>query len=278
VGLAVFVVAGGSLVATLLPPARRAEGLGWYGVVAGVPAVTALPVGVWLAQRIGFPPVFIAAAVVSLAAVVTVPGLPGRSRSEHPPIGVWTGLRSPGQRRPALLFLVTAMGAGVVVTFVPLVMRESARLGALALLIHAAATTAARWWSGRYAGRRDQGALLVAGVVIAAAGMLLLVQAAHGAAALGGALLLGTGFGVAQNASLSLMFARVSSSGYDMVSALYNLAYDAGMGVGAFGFGVLAAGTDYVGAFGVTAALMALSLVPVWRNRAWLAAEPGAWR
>jgi hypothetical protein len=35
-----------------------------------------------------------------------------------------------------------------------------------------------------------------------------------------GAVLLGAGFGVAQNASLTLMFDRVAAAGYDMVSAL----------------------------------------------------------
>lgn len=274
VGLAVFVVAGGSLVATLLPAARRAEGLGWYGVVVGIPAVAALPLGVWLAERVGFPPVFITAAAITLVALLTVPGLPGRSRPDHPPIGVWTGLASPGQRRPALLFLVTAMGAGVVVTFLPLVVRGPARLGALALLMHAGATTAARWWAGRYGGRRDQGSLLLAGVAVAGIGMLVLVLASHGTAALGGAMLLGIGFGVAQNASLSLMFAQVSASGYDMVSAVWNLAYDAGMGVGAFGFGLLAAGSGYVAAFAITAAVMALSLAPALRDRRWLARAP----
>jgi predicted MFS family arabinose efflux permease len=106
--------------------------------------------------------------------------------------------------------------------------------------------------------------------------MLMLAFAALDPAALAGALLLGAGFGVAQNASLALMFARVSSSGYDMVSVIYNLAYDAGMGVGAFGFGVVAAGTGYLAAFAATAAIMVLALVPAWRDRRWLAAAPAA--
>jgi predicted MFS family arabinose efflux permease len=278
VGLAVFVVAGGSMVAWLVPAERRAEGLGWYGVVAGVPAVTALPLGVWLAERWGFPPVFMIAAAVSLAALVTVPGLPARTSPEQEPVGVWAGLGSAGQRRPALLFLVTAMGAGVVVTFLPLVVAGSARLGAMALLTHAAATTTARWWAGRYGGQRDQRSLLVGSVAVAATGMLTLVLASHGVAVLSGALLLGLGFGVAQNASLSLMFTRVSPSGYDMVSAVYNLAYDAGMGVGAFGFGVVAGRSGYVGAFAITAGVMALSLVPTWRDRRWLAGDLGPQR
>jgi hypothetical protein len=44
--------------------------------------------------------------------------------------------------------------------------------------------------------------------------------------------LFGTGFGVAQNVTLALMFERVSSSGYGAVSTLWNLAYDAGIGLG----------------------------------------------
>ncbi len=50
-GFAVMVVAGGSLTASLIPPERRGEGLALVGVVAGVPALAALPAGVWLAGR-----------------------------------------------------------------------------------------------------------------------------------------------------------------------------------------------------------------------------------
>jgi MFS family permease len=42
-------VVTGALTAKLLPPGRRGEGLGLLGVVSGVPAVVALPAGVWLA-------------------------------------------------------------------------------------------------------------------------------------------------------------------------------------------------------------------------------------
>ncbi|WP_347648069.1 hypothetical protein [Nonomuraea sp. B10E15] len=59
-----------------------------------------------------------------------------------------------------------------------------------------------------------------------------------------GAALFGAGFGAAQNVTLVLMFARSSPSASGRVSALWNLAYDGGMGVGAVGFG-LVAGTDH---------------------------------
>ncbi|MEU3371111.1 hypothetical protein ABZ734_11625 [Streptomyces sp. NPDC006660] len=65
--------------------------------------------------------------------------------------------------------------------------------------------------------------------------------------------LFGIGFGVAQNARLTLMYARVSAAGQGTVSAMGNFAYDAGMGVGAVAFGRLAAGTGYSWAFALIA-------------------------
>src|SRR6201992_2566333 len=59
-------VATGALTATLLPADRRGEGLGLLGLVSGVPAVIALPAGVWLG---GHPP------LTAVAALATVGGL-----------------------------------------------------------------------------------------------------------------------------------------------------------------------------------------------------------
>lgn len=279
VGLAILVVAGSALVATLVPPARRSEGLGLLGVVVGVPAVFALPLGVWLTERVGYSPVFVAGAAAALAPLIALPALPGRQPGGAPPVGMLAGLRSPGQVRPALIFLLTAMGAGIVVTFLPLVTAAAGVDGsraAAALFANAVAATAARWWAGRSGDRYGQARLLVAGVVACALGMLALAIGSMPTVTIAGAILLGLGFGAAQNASLSLMFERVSPTGYDMVSAVWNLAYDAGMGLGAAGFGVLAVQTGYSGAFLVVAIVLGIALIPAWRDPAWLApqAEP----
>ena len=269
VGLAILVVAGSALVATLVPAERRSEGLGLLGLVVGVPAVLALPLGVWLAGRVGFAPVFAAGAVSSLACLAVMPAIPGREARAVEAIGVLEGLRTSAQTRPAMIFLVTALGTGIVVTFLPLAIRDSARLAALALLANMIATTGARWWAGRYGARHGQATLLVWSVVIAAIGMFALAFASPTAVG-AGAVLLGMGFGVAQNSSLALMFEGASASGYDMVSAVWNLAYDAGLGLGATGFGVIAVHAGYSGAFAIAAGVMLLALIPLWLNRGWL--------
>lgn len=53
-GFAITCVAGGALTASLLPPERRGVGLAIVGVAAGVPAIVALPLGVWLIGRVGY--------------------------------------------------------------------------------------------------------------------------------------------------------------------------------------------------------------------------------
>jgi predicted MFS family arabinose efflux permease len=98
--------------------------------------------------------------------------------------------------------------------------------------------------------------LLVPAVLLAAAGITAAMLVTGPVAVIAGMVLFGAGFGVAQNASLSVMFQRVPQSGYGAVSATWNIAYDAGLGLGAVGFGFVVISTGYPAAFGLTAAFM----------------------
>jgi hypothetical protein len=50
-------------------------------------------------------------------------------------------------------------------------------------------------------------------------------------------------------------------------SLMWNVAYDGGPALGGAGFGVLAAHGSYPVAFGLTATLMLVALLPAWRDR-----------
>jgi predicted MFS family arabinose efflux permease len=272
VGFAAVCVSGGALTVALIPAERRGEGLALIGVVSGVPAVVALPLGVWVAGHAGYRPVFVAAAIAALAALVSLPGLPGTPPGSGGPGrsgGMIAGLCTPAIIRPAIVFATTAMGAGVFVTFLPLAgSRRAAGVAALALLAESVATIGGRWLAGRYGDRYGSAALLGPGVLGAGCGLACLSLIATPAAVLAGAVLFGAGFGVSQNTSLTLMYSQTTESGFSMVSAVWNLAYDAGMGVGTAGFGVLAAGVGYPVAFEVTAVLFPVVLLAVGRTRA----------
>jgi len=107
--------------------------------------------------------------------------------------------------------------------------------------------------------------LLAPALVLAALGTGSLVLIGTPIAIVVGSTLFGLGFGAAQNLTLTLMYNRVPASRYGQVSALWNLAYDGGWGMGAIIFGAVVAGTGFPLAFGLTAIVVAMAVVPAVR-------------
>ena len=282
VGFGLNTVVIGALVATALPPGRRGEGIGLAGVVACLPAIVALPSGVWLAENTGYAVVIAITAVSALAPLAAIPWLarPADGREEADagpaqPAGLLTSLRSGGQLRPSLVFAATTVSAGVVASFLPLAAGVSGGVAALGLLVQAVASTASRWWAGRYGDRHGHAGLLVPGLLTAAAGMTLLIWVTAPVALITGMCLFGIGFGISQNATFAVMIDRAPVSGYGTVSALWNLAYDAGYGAGPAVFGVFVVYTGYPAAFALTGMLMLAALVPAIRDRTAAAHDGG---
>ncbi len=264
-GFGVTVVLGGALAATLVPPARRGEGLGLYGIVVGAPAIVAMPLAVWFGDRFGYPAVFVAGGLIALAGLAASLGLPPLTADVEPPVALRLALRDPALIGPAAVFAVGAVAIGVAETFLP-VAQGPAGLVAFALFVQAATATLARWSAGRRSDRDGAEGQLVLGMVVTAIGMALLALDPEPVGLVGGMALLGCGFGVAQNASLATMYARTTPGGYGAVSAIWNLAYDAGMGLGAAAFGLVAARIGYAGAFGAVALVVICAIAPAWRE------------
>ncbi len=275
VGFGLSTVVIGALVAKALPPERRGEGIGLAGVVACVPAIVALPSGVWLAENTGYAVVITMTAVSALAPLVVVPWLvdPADRHTDADPAAAQSpsllaSLRSDGQLRPSLVFAATTVSAGVVAAFLPLAVGVSGGVAALGLFAQAVVSTASRWWAGRHGDRHGHAGLLVPGLLTAAAGMAILIWVAVPAALIAGMCLFGIGFGISQNVTFALMIDRAPVSGYGTASALWNLAYDAGYGAGPIVFGVFVVYTGYAAAFALTGMLMLAALVPAVRDRA----------
>jgi predicted MFS family arabinose efflux permease len=274
-GFGLSTVVTGALTAVLLPPERRGEGLGLFGVVATVPGVVALPSGVWLAGHYGYPVVVgmtAATALVPLAAFPWLPGAADRRKTgacagAGQPTGLLDGLRHDGQLRLFLIFAASTVAAGVVVSFLPLAAGISGNIAAAGLLAQALAATISRWWAGRQGDRHGHVRLLVPGLAIASLGMTAMIWLTSPAAVIAGMCLFGTGFGISQNATFVLMIDRMPASGLGAASALWNLAYDAGYGAGPAVFGLFAGHTGYPAAFALTGVLM-LAALPAARRQA----------
>ncbi len=267
-GFGLCTVMTGALTAALLPPERRGEGLGLFGIVATAPGIIALPAGVWLADHVGMATVVGLTAATALVPLVVFPWLSGgadrrpaaAARADtRKADGLLDGLRQAGQLRPFLIFAASTVAAGVVVSFLPLAAGVSGNVAAAGLLAQALTATIGRWWAGRRGDRSGHARLLVPALAIASAGMVTMIWLASPAAVIAGMCLFGIGFGICQNATFALMIDRMPPSG------LWNLAYDTGYGAGPALFGLVVNHTGYPAAFALTAVLM-LAAVPVARR------------
>jgi MFS family permease len=275
VGFGLTVVVAGALVVSLVPADRRGEGLATYGVAACVPGVVALPLGVWLVDRTGYPIVFAAAAAAGLLGLALLGKLSGANARTAPPApvpaeppqGLLRTAWQPVQRRPALVFAATTTAAGIVVAFLPLAAGLSGATVAGGLLVQAVAATAGRYWAGRSGDRRGHSRLVAPGLAVAAAGMLLLLGLPNPAMAILAMAVFGLGFGVTQSATFATMVERAPAHSHGTISALWNLAYDLGYGAGPLAFGAVLAGTGYRSGLALTGVVMVTALLPAVRDR-----------
>lgn len=280
VGFGLLTVAGSALVAELTPTSEHGRASALLGLAIGLPQLVLLPVGVGLVDRFGFGPVFWASAVPVLG-VLFVPGIrsdastrvdphrPAPVPVATPNLGRWIAVG------PVLAMLVCSIAQGGLITFLPLVAGGALVVAPLALFGTAVGALIGRLVAGQLTDRRGLGGrLLGPGVLVTLVGMLgeVLATGLPGvpAAALlvGGALLVGVGFGLVQNDSLVAMFAAAGPARYGSASALWNIAYDAGTGAGAVGLGAVAEPFGFRAAFGVAAVLLALAApVCFWPRR-----------
>jgi len=263
-------VAVGALTAKLLPPERRGEGLGLLGVVSGVPAIVALPAGIWLAGHHLAAAAAATAATVGLLPLVAIRWLPGgrearqTARTGRPRSARGSGRIAGATLRLPLIFAAATIAAGVLDSFLPLANGIPSTLASAALLVQAVTATLSRWQAGKHGDRYGHARLLIPALAVAALGMAAMIALGSPVMIFAGMVLFGAGFGVIENATFALLIEQLPEA---KASALWNLAYDAGYGAGPAVFGLICVSTGYPAAFALTGALILATLPAAVRER-----------
>jgi MFS family permease len=258
-------VVTGALTARLLPPERRGEGLGLLGLVSGVPAIVALPAGVWLAGHHLAAAAAVMAAAAGLLPLVTIRWLPGgrEARASAPasrmPAARGSGRMAGAALRLPLIFAAATIAAGVLDSFLPLAKGIPSNLCSAALLVQSITATLSRWQAGKRGDRYGHARLLIPALAVAALGMAAMIVLGSPVVLFAGMVLFGAGFGVIENATFALLIEQLPEA---KASALWNLAYDAGYGAGPAVFGLICLRTGYPAGFALTGVLI-LAAVPV---------------
>jgi len=238
-GLGLAFVAAGGLAAMLAPPARRGEFLGLYGLAFSVPAIFAVSLGLWILGHLGPAAVALAGSSCALLTLFGLGAFPRRA-GQTPALPSW---RLPWHRLgwPVIAQTGGAAAVGMMITVFASA-TGSARMGAtvaFAMSLHGLAAAFARWWGGRLGDQHGSRKIIAAGCALGTVATLILA-ADNTPAMVIGAGALGFAFGLQRNGTLVLMLARTSAAEADGVNAAWNVAYDAGLGMGALAYGCLA--------------------------------------
>lgn len=236
-GLA-FVAAGG-LAAQMAPPSRRGEFLGLYGLAFSVPAIFAVPLGLWLLSHLGTRPLALIACACGAAPLLFIDAFPAKAQLVLPNVPMWR-LPWVALSWPIIAQTGAAAAVGVMITaFASMVASGGSEVVAFAMGLHGLAVAVTRWWGGRLADRYGASHLIIAGSCLSFMALLLIGPDRSAMTLVAVAAMLGTAFGFQQNGTLTLMLERLESRHADGINAVWNIAYDAGLGLGALAFGGL---------------------------------------
>lgn len=279
IGFGAITVAESALVAELVPVRFLGKGTGMLGVFIGLSQMIFLPTGVAIAEATTFDTVYVVATVVALVAAAMCLRIPklkaapkrGRASYEHPEehpekqTPIWRLVTV-----PALAMVALSMSFGAVSSFLPAAVREldpvtGAVIGGVMLSITGGAAMVFRYASGIIADRRGvPGVTMLPGQFLGflGVGLMALTLLTQGSVwwLVLAAVMFGGGFGMVQNESMLSMFFRLPRSRVSEASALWNMSYDSGTGLGSFVLGAVAAQLAYEGAFGVGALIALVGL------------------
>lgn len=292
IGFGALTVAESALIAELVPLKFLGKASGSLGFAVGLAELIFLPLGLVIASKLGgYTEVYVLATIVSLIGSVMallIPklkaapkaGKPGKESIGNPVEGTMAAQPSPVMHVatwklvtvPAIAMCTAAMAFGGVSAFLAPASREiDAAAGAIvagvALSVLGGAQMIFRYVAGLYADRKSQSGLLVIPALFSAfVGLVIMVvvieQGWSAWLLLVAAGLYGAGFGIVQNEALLMMFARLPRERTAEASAIWNMAFDSGTGMGSFLLGAVAAAalSPYPAVFGVGSALLAIGL------------------
>ncbi|PRQ12511.1 MFS transporter [Corynebacterium sp. 13CS0277] len=275
VGFGALTVAESALIAELVPMRFLGKASGMLGLTIGLVEMAFMPLGIYLANTFSFSVVYVTGSLIGLVAGVMCAFLPRIKAAETAPEESASAVPAAATWKlvtvPAVAMCTAAMGFGAISSFLAAAVKEQdpatgAVVGGLVLSVVGGAQMLSRYTAGVIADRRaEAGTMLIGSQVLIAAGLgMIAIVLALGLSPwlmLVAALLFGIGFGAGQNEVLLLMFARLPRSRVSDASALWNISFDSGTGLGSAVLGVVAGHLAYTGAYTTATLLVVFALL-----------------
>jgi MFS family permease len=254
--------AGSAWIVDMAPPARRGRVLGLYGLAVWGGLSVGPLLGELLLSVASYEAVWIFAAVMPLvgaAIAVRVPD-PFRPLSHAEP----HPLIAPEAVRPGLAVALASVGYATLAAFIVLLLDDrGVGHGATVFGAFAAMIVLARLLAGDLPDRYGAAPVAAAATLVEAGGLVLIALAHSLPLALAGGMAMGAGFSLLNPSLMLIAVGRVSQAARGAAMGTYTAFFDAGVGIGAPLAGLVAALSDYQGAFLLAAAIAGLSALMI---------------
>lgn len=249
----------GTAITDIIPPSRRGEGMGWFGMAMTVAMAIGPLLGIWVLRNYSFNGLFLFGTILSVAAML----LAFMTKTPFQPKAVAGRIdfieKSVLSIMAAIFFMAVAYGG--IITFLPL-FAESVKVNpGTFFLVYAATLTVIRPITGKLSDRYGEVFVVVPALTVTIAALLVLSLSNGLYGMIASSVLFGIGIGSAQPAlqSATLSLARPNRAG--AANASFMTAFDLGIGLGAIMLGWVSQYTGYQVLFLVAAASVAISLL-----------------
>src|SRR5438094_714648 len=269
VSLSTFSTAASTYIAYTAPVSRRAEAVGYYGILQGLAQGFGAGVSIVIVDSLGFGALYAIAAVATVVAALLSLGLhEGRRLESATPMRIGFRLHR-GVLAPSLAQYGIIVGNGAAFSFIPLlgISRGVANPG-LYFTAVAISSVVARLLTGSLADRRGRFAAIVPGMLVTAVGMYVVSSAASAQAFILAGVAVGVGFATAQPALQALAIDLAGPAERGTAMATFWAFTDLGVITGSFVSGQIAAASGFDTVFVASAVvpLVGLAGLLAWRQ------------
>ncbi|MBE3570455.1 MAG: MFS transporter [Bacillales bacterium] len=240
IGWAYSTTASGTIATDIIPPHRRGEGMGYFGLSGNLALAIGPSLGLALTKVLTFEELFLICTGLALAAMLFSTQI--RYKKVEPekndPVRLkWDFYEKTALKPSLLLFFITVTFGGIA-TFLPL---YSAQKGVTGIqwyfLIYALSLMATRTFAGRLYDKKGHKAVFIPGTALIISAMILLSWLPNSWTLYLAAVLYGFGFGTIQPALQAWATENAPKNRKGMANATFFSFFDLGVGLGAMVFG-----------------------------------------
>ncbi|MCH1626669.1 MFS transporter [Fredinandcohnia quinoae] len=241
VGWGFSTTASGTIATDLIPPERRGEGMGYYGLFGNLALAFGPTLGLALAGYISFPQLFGICAALGLIALLLASTIRFKKVDPAPVSSKKWDLYEKSALPPSiLLFFITATFGGIA-SFLPLYTAQKGIDGIQwYFLLYAISLMLTRTFAGKLYDVKGHRAVFAPGAISIIIAMLLLAWLPNSLILYIAAIIYGLGFGSLQPALQAWSVQSSPPHRRGMANATFYSFFDLGIGIGAIAFGQIA--------------------------------------